>query len=67
MQKTNCPITNSLKLIGGKWKIAIIYNLMKGPTRFGELKKVLYANYSANAYKAIARIRKRSGNKQKSL
>ena len=41
MQKTNCPITNSLKLIGGKWKIAIIYNLMKGPIRFGELKKVL--------------------------
>ena len=41
MQKTNCPITNSLKLIGGKWKIAIIYNLMKAPMRFGELKKVL--------------------------
>ena len=41
MQKTNCPITNSLKLIGGKWKIAIIYNLIKGPTRFGELKKAL--------------------------
>ena len=41
MHKTDCPITNSLKLIGGKWKIAIIYNLMKGPTRFGELKKVL--------------------------
>ena len=41
MHKIDCPITNSLKLIGGKWKIAIIYNLMKGPTRFGELKKVL--------------------------
>ena len=41
MHKTDCTITNSLKLIGGKWKIAIIYNLMKGPTRFGELKKVL--------------------------
>ena len=41
MHKTECPITNSLKLIGGKWKIAIIYNLMKGPIRFGELKKVL--------------------------
>ena len=41
MHKTDCPITNSLKLIGGKWKIAIIYNLMKSPTRFGELKKVL--------------------------
>ena len=41
MKKLNCPITNSLKLVGGKWKIAITYNLRKGPTRFGELKKAL--------------------------
>jgi DNA-binding HxlR family transcriptional regulator len=41
MDKLNCPITNSLKLVGGKWKIAITYNLRKGPTRFGELKKTL--------------------------
>ena len=41
MNNIDCPITNSLKLIGGKWKIAIIYNLRKGPTRFGELKKLL--------------------------
>lgn len=41
MKKTDCPITNSLKLIGGKWKIAIIYNLIKSPKRFGELKKTL--------------------------
>ena len=41
MNKIDCPITNSLKLIGGKWKIAITYNLRKGPIRFGELKKVL--------------------------
>ena len=41
MNNTDCPVTNSLKLIGGKWKIAIIYNLGKGPMRFGELKKTL--------------------------
>ena len=41
MNNTDCPVTNSLKLIGGKWKIAIIYNLGNGPMRFGELKKTL--------------------------
>ena len=41
MNKVDCPITNSLKLIGGKWKIAITYNLRKGPLRFGELKRAL--------------------------
>ena len=41
MNKVDCPITNSLKLSGGKWKIAITYNLRKGPLRFGELKRAL--------------------------
>ena len=41
MDKVDCPITNSLKLIGGKWKIAITYNLRKGLLRFGELKRAL--------------------------
>ena len=41
MEQCTDPITNSLKLIGGKWKIAIIYNLRKGPTLFGELKRIL--------------------------
>ena len=41
MNQCTDPITNSLKLIGGKWKIAIIYNLIDGTKRFGELKKNL--------------------------
>ncbi|MDA7853654.1 winged helix-turn-helix transcriptional regulator [Porticoccaceae bacterium] len=28
-------------MIGGKWKIAIIYNLRQDPVRFGELKRIL--------------------------
>ncbi|MDA9330984.1 helix-turn-helix transcriptional regulator [Gammaproteobacteria bacterium] len=35
------PVVNALKLIGGKWKIAIIYNLKGEPLRFGELKRIL--------------------------
>jgi len=40
---TTCksPVVNALKLIGGKWKIAIIYNLREEPVRFGELKRIL--------------------------
>jgi DNA-binding HxlR family transcriptional regulator len=41
MNQCTDPITNSLKLIAGKWKIAIIYNLNDGPKRFGELKRIL--------------------------
>ena len=35
------PVANSLKLIGGKWKIAILHALSMGPIRFGELKRNL--------------------------
>ena len=41
MTKCASPVVNALKLIGGKWKIAIIYNLRTGPVRFGELKRIL--------------------------
>jgi DNA-binding HxlR family transcriptional regulator len=34
-------VVTALKLIGGKWKIAIIYNLKEQPLRFGELKRIL--------------------------
>ena len=36
------PVVNALKIIGGKWKIAILYQLNQRPCRFGELKKTLH-------------------------
>lgn len=36
------PVVNALKIIGGKWKIAILYRLHESPCRFGELKKTLH-------------------------
>ena len=41
MTKCKSTVVNALKLIGGKWKIAIIYNLRAEPIRFGELKRIL--------------------------
>lgn len=34
-----CPVETTLMLIGNKWKVLIIRNLLTGTKRFGELKK----------------------------
>lgn len=34
-----CPVTYTLDKIGGRWKPLILYNLRKGPLRYGQLKK----------------------------
>jgi len=36
-----CPIEHTMRTIGGKWKIPIIWQLTSGTKRFGELKKLL--------------------------
>ena len=43
MQESNelpdCPVETTLMLIGDKWKVLILRDLMPGTKRFGELKK----------------------------
>lgn len=43
MQQINdlpaCPVETTLMLIGDKWKVLILRDLMPGTKRFGELKK----------------------------
>lgn len=34
-----CPVETTLMLIGDKWKVLILRDLMEGTRRFGELKK----------------------------
>ena len=34
-----CPVETTLMLIGDKWKVLILRDLMPGKKRFGELKK----------------------------
>lgn len=36
-----CPILCAVDVIGGKWKISILYNLENNVLRFGELRKRL--------------------------
>ena len=35
----DCPVEITLQLIGDKWKVLILRDLMPGTKRFGELKK----------------------------
>lgn len=39
----DCPVESTLLLIGDKWKVLILRDLMKGTKRFGELRKSLPA------------------------
>lgn len=36
-----CPVETTLMLIGNKWKVLILRDLLSGSKRFGELKKSL--------------------------
>lgn len=35
----SCPVTRAVHVIGGKWKLFIVYHLMHGTCRFGELRR----------------------------
>lgn len=37
----NCPILSVIKLIGGKWKLPVLYHLRDNTLRFSEIKKLL--------------------------
>lgn len=36
-----CPVAITVRLIGNKWKLLILRNLLAGPNRFGELLKTI--------------------------
>ncbi len=39
--RLTCEVETTLKVIGGRWKVLIIRELMTGVKRFGELQRAL--------------------------
>jgi DNA-binding HxlR family transcriptional regulator len=37
----DCPVATTVGLIGNKWKLLILRNILGGPYRFNELKKAI--------------------------
>lgn len=37
----DCPVATTVNLLGSKWKVLILRDLLLGPRRFGELEKSL--------------------------
>ena len=38
---TNCPMSYTIEMIGGRWKTIILFELRNEPLRFGQLRKIL--------------------------
>lgn len=43
MTPLSCPVTRALSVISGKWKLFIVFHLMGGTRRFGELRRLIPA------------------------
>ena len=55
-----CPVETTLGLIGNKWKVLIIRDLLTGKKRFGELKKSI-GNISQKVLTSNLRDMEQSG------
>ena len=55
-----CPVETTLMLIGDKWKVLILRDLLPGTKRFGELKKSI-GNVSQKVLTANLRSMEESG------
>ncbi len=40
-ENLNCPVTTAMDVIGGKWKVIILYHLRDNTLRFGELRRCI--------------------------
>ena len=40
-QQAVCPVEVALSIVGGKWKLQIIYCLLSGTKRFGQLQRLI--------------------------
>ena len=43
LEGTGCSVERTLSLIDGKWKIVVLYKLLRGTLRFNELRRLIPA------------------------
>lgn len=53
-----CPVAVTVRVIGNKWKLLLIRNLLSAPQRFTELKKGVTGIFSKGAYRKSALVGK---------
>lgn len=40
-RQPDCPVSIAVKIVGGKWKLTILYYLLSGEKRFNELQRII--------------------------
>lgn len=38
---SGCPVEDAMRLLGGRWRIVLIYHLLDGTRRFSELRRLM--------------------------
>lgn len=38
---SGCPVEDAMRLLGGRWRIVLIYYLLEGPKRFSDLRRLM--------------------------
>jgi DNA-binding HxlR family transcriptional regulator len=38
---SGCPVEDAMRLLGGRWRIVLVYYLLEGPKRFSELRRAM--------------------------
>jgi len=38
---SGCPVEDAMRLLGGRWRIVLVYHLLKGTRRFSELRRLM--------------------------
>ena len=51
----DCPVATTVSLIGSKWKLLILRNLLVRPWRFNELRNMIFA-FPTQTYMLISTL-----------
>jgi DNA-binding HxlR family transcriptional regulator len=53
----DCPVMETIKVMGGKWKPRILWHLREGPATFGDLRRVVGVSEKVLSENLLALVR----------